>query len=567
MLKIKLPKLSHTLILSLAILLAVILRFYKLAEFPVQLNHDEVTQLYDAISIAQTGKDIYGNFLPAVFESVHDFKPPFYTYITAIAYFILGAGEATIRVPAAFFGVLIVPAAFFFTLKLFKSLNVAFLAAFITVISPFEIFFSRKSFENGAGIFFMLTGFTLLLHFIQKKSSKAWLYLGGVILVLGMYTYFSQAVIIPLLLIAFAVIFRNDFLAALRVTMKSRKEYFFIIFAFLILLAPLAAIVISNPGSRYRSQTVFITQDINLGRIMAYSKTETPIFSELFRVKAIGDFAFDRYLRQFNPTYLFGNGLELTNQGPLGSGPLLSVQLFFILVGIYRMVVMQGLLNEKKFIAAWILIGVVPSGITFEPFSPHRSMMVFTVLNIVAALGVYQIVRFFQKSKALPTFAKSVAVAGVAGLFTFQLINFLYVYFVNYPFEKSQNMQYPFEAVSEYAWSEYDKFDQIIFDPVFGQAAPVVGTGAHYYLAYFGGYPPAKMQEEYRSGEKEREMIFDKFSIRKIEWKDDRFLKNTMLILSPWSIDPKILDQNKDKIIHTFYFYDRQPAFYVMKPE
>ncbi|KKS65030.1 MAG: hypothetical protein UV33_C0014G0007, partial [Candidatus Daviesbacteria bacterium GW2011_GWA1_42_6] len=195
----KLLSLRQTFFLLLVILLAIFLRFYRLAEFPVQLNHDEVTQLYDAISIAQTGKDIYGNFLPTVFESVHDFKPPFYTYITAVTYFILGAGEATIRVPAAIFGVLTVPAVFFFAFNLLRSANLALLAAFITAISPFEIFFSRKSFENGAGIFFMLVGFSFLMHYLRKRSSRVFLYIGSIVLVLGMYVYFSQAVIIPLL--------------------------------------------------------------------------------------------------------------------------------------------------------------------------------------------------------------------------------------------------------------------------------------------------------------------------------------------------------------------------------
>lgn len=563
----KLLSVYQVFFLLLAILLAFFLRFYKLAEFPIQLNHDEVTQLYDAISIAQTGKDIYGNFLPTVFESVHDFKPPFYTYITALTYFILGSGEATIRVPAAVFGVLAVPAIFLFTLKFLNSTNIALTAAFITAISPFEIFFSRKSFENGAGIFFMLVGFSLLIHYLQKSSSKVFLYIGSVVLILGMYTYFSQAIIIPLLLLLFVVIFRNDFLAAVRQTLKSKKEYLFTILAVFILITPLLVIIVSNSGSRYRSQTVFITQDINLGRQLEYNKIENPFLLGLVRTKTITDYAFNRYLGQLNPTYLFGNGLDLTNQGPLGSGPILSIQLIFIILGIWRLVKIPDLVNAKKFVAVWILVGIIPSGITFEPFSPHRSMMVFTMFNILTAVGVYQTIMYFQKIHTRPPFTNFGTLAVIVALFSFQLIYFLHIYFVNYPFEKSQNLQYPFKAVSEYIWSQYGNFDQIVFDPVFGQAAPIVGTGAHYYLAYYGSYPPVKLQQEYRLGTKTREVIFDKFSIRKIEWNEDRDLKNTLLILSPWSIDPKILDQNRDKIIKTFYFYDHQPAFYAMRSD
>ena len=63
-----------TLILLIIVALGSFLRFYKLSYFPIHLNHDEVTQLYDAISIARTGKDIYGNKLPFIFPSVNDFK-------------------------------------------------------------------------------------------------------------------------------------------------------------------------------------------------------------------------------------------------------------------------------------------------------------------------------------------------------------------------------------------------------------------------------------------------------------------------------------------------------------
>src|SRR3989344_4875071 len=157
------------LILLLVILIGAVFRFYKLSDFPVQLNHDEITQLYDAISIAQTGKDIYGNFLPFIFPSIGDFKPPFYTYITSFFFMIFGWRELTIRLPGALFGLFMIPAVYLFTLKLLRNNNIALLSAFFTSIAPFEIFFSRKSFENGAGIFLMLLGFFCLFSYMEKK--------------------------------------------------------------------------------------------------------------------------------------------------------------------------------------------------------------------------------------------------------------------------------------------------------------------------------------------------------------------------------------------------------------
>lgn len=137
------------------------------------------------------------------------------------------------------------------------------------------------------------------------------------------------------------------------------------------------------------------------------------------------------------------------------------------------------------------------------------------------------------------------------------------MYFVNFPFEKSQYLNYPFKQVAQFAWSQYDNFDQIIFDPQFGEVAPVIGSATHYYFAYYGNYSPAKFQKEYKIGQKPREILFDKFSIRKLDFGEDQFLKRTLIIASLWSLPVSSIDKNK--IIHTFYFYNKTPAFYAIK--
>lgn len=383
----------------------------------------------------------------------------------------------------------------------------------------------------------MLAAFYCLLTYLKKQKSMKILYTGITLLAMGMYTYFSHAIIIPLLLGVSVFIFRKSF------PILTRKLFF--VFSFwMLLIIPLFLIVLTNPGSRYRSQTVFITQDINLGKQMDYTN----------KYKAILDFSFNRYLDQFNPIFIFGNGLELTNQGPLGVGPLLFIELPFLILGMIYLIKMGGFNQEKKFILAWILIGMVPSGLTFEPHSPHRSIMVFTMLNVISAAGLYLFIKKFKSFKII---------AILTIIFALNYVYFLHMYFVNFPFEKSESIHYPFKQVAQFVWSQHDSVDQIIFDPLYGESAPVIGTAAHYYLAYFGGYPPAKFQKEYHLGDKEREVIFDKFSIRKIEWRDDQQLKNVLVIGSSWSLP--IQSINKDKVIKTFYFYDGKPAFYTIK--
>ncbi len=546
---------KETVTLLSLIFLAVLLRFFKLSEYPVQLNHDEVTQLYDAISIAETGRDVYGNFLPFIFPSIGDYKPPFYTYITSIFYIFFGGGELTIRLPAALFGTLMIPAIYLFVIKFIGDKRIALFAAFFTAIAPFEIFFSRKGFESGTGIFLMLLGFSCLFIYLGRKKHLIWIYLAAVIFAANVYIYFSHAIIIPLLLVAFFLIYRQNFV-------KNLTKFLIPSLLFISLILPLILLIVVNSDTRFRSQTVFITQDVNLGRQIGYVQTNNVLLDTFLRYKITFDFIINRYLQQFNPIYLFGNGLDFINQSPIGVGPLLLIQLPFLILGIWYLIKSNHLNEQKKFIGVWIILGMLPSGLTFEQHSPHRSIMVFTMLNVISGAGLYIFI-IFVNNLSRKIRIKIVIFSAVVLAFAINFIYFIHMYFVNYPFEKSQYLQYPFKQVSQYIWSQYNNFDQIIFDPQFGQTAPIIGVGAQYYIAYYGDYLPEKLQKDYKIGKKPRETKFDKFSIRQVYWPEDKQLKNVLIVASPWSIRMDDIDERL--IVKRFDFYDGQAAFYAIK--
>lgn len=531
-------------------LLGAFLRFFRLGDYPIHLNHDEMTQLYDSISIAQTGKDIYGNFLPFIFPSIGDFKPPFYTYITSIFYFVLGWNELIIRLPGAIFGVLIIPAIYFFTLEFLKKRSIALASAFFTAIAPFEIFFARKSFENGAGVFMLLIGFMFLFKFLKRPDVR-WLYFSAVVFAFGMYTYFSHALIIPILLVVFVIKYRAEF--------ANRVFNIFPVLLLLFLIAPLFFMILSNSNVRYRSQTVFIGQDRELGRLLEVGKTSNQ-FSDFFvHTYIYVDYVLDKYLKQFDPVYLFANGLDLTNQGLMGAGPLLLVQMLFVLLGILFLIRNNFLTKEKSFILLWVLIAMLPSALTFEKHSPHRVVMVFVMLNIVSGIGLSYFIDFIKRCRK---YSFTILLVTFSAIFL-NVIYFLHIYFINYPYEKSEYLQYPFKDVAEFAWSQYPNFESIVFDPSFGDFSPMVGVGAHYYLGYFGHYPPEKFQKELHTGSNPREMIFDKFSIRQVYWPADRSRKDTLFIVSIWSVPLSDVDQSL--IIKRFNFYNGKLAFYAIK--
>ena len=68
-------------VFTIALVLAILTRLYKLGEAPAGLYIDEAGQGYNAYSILKTGKDEFGKLYPFVFRSFIDFKTPVYIYL------------------------------------------------------------------------------------------------------------------------------------------------------------------------------------------------------------------------------------------------------------------------------------------------------------------------------------------------------------------------------------------------------------------------------------------------------------------------------------------------------
>ncbi len=521
------------------------LRFFKLSQYPIQLNHDEVSQLYDVESIVQTGKDIYGNFLPLAFPSTGDYKIGHYIYISTIPYLLFGNKEFIIRIPAAFFGTLTILAVFLFVKVLTKNWIIAILSAFLVSINPSEIFYSRKSFENVIGVCLDFFGLFCLMNNFLNNKGKIWGFFGIFLLSLAMYIYTTHTIIVPLILILFAYSFRKQIY-------PQKKHALFLFFTWIIFTVPLVVITLINSGLRFRATSVFISQDTNLGRLISLNGNT---------IKSYLDFVFLKFLNQTNPVYLFANGLDLTNQSIIGIGPLLFAQFPLVILGIIFIIKNKPFFYQGIFILGLIIISFIPSAITFEDYSPHRAMFAFTNLSILSGFGLYYLFLYLKKNTNV-----KIRWVGLFMIFFVLFLNFVYflrIYIGSYPFEKSEKIEYPMKEISLYTWSQYNNFNSIILDPKFGKIEPIIGVGIHYYLAYYGNISPAIFQKQYKVGNKQRELLFDKFSIRKVYWPEDKNLKNTLIIVSPWSVPLADVDENL--IIKRFYFYDGTLAFYAIK--
>ncbi len=103
----------------LIILIAFIVRFWKLDSMPAQLNIDEVAMGYSAYSILKTGHDEWGRFLPLSFASVGDYKTPLPVYLMALSEKVFGLNQFGIRFFPALFSFLSILVYFYLAKKYF----------------------------------------------------------------------------------------------------------------------------------------------------------------------------------------------------------------------------------------------------------------------------------------------------------------------------------------------------------------------------------------------------------------------------------------------------------------
>lgn len=463
---------------------------FRIIDVPPGINGDEAAIGYNAALVAREGHDQSGRFLPLFVSAFNltDWKQPITFYSTVLAFKLFDISYAVLRQ----------------------------VSVVIILISA---------------TFFLFLGLFFLFKF-QKINKKFLGILSSFFLALSMYFYTAHTIIVPLILLSFALIFRKYILIDI-------KKYLFLLFWWVILVIPLLLIIMTNPQIRFRASSVSIFQDINLGK------------------KNIFEYSADKFLDQLTPSYLFGNGLDLTYQGPIDMGPLMFIQLPLVILGIIYMVKNPKLKLYWIFLISITLIAMVPAAISFEKFSPHRSETAFVILSIFSAFGLHFFGRILKFKNQFLNYG---ILAGVVTLFILNFIYFVSMYTVNYPYEKSQNLHYPFKQISQFAWSKYWEFDSIIIDPKYGQHAPSGAVAVQYYLAYYGNYKPDKLQKELQI--KTDGMAFDKFSIRGVNWASDKDLKNTLIFASPWSLP---LDFDKSKIIKTFNFYDGQLAYFAIK--
>lgn len=557
------------LFLATIIIVALLLRLWKLGDIPPSPNWDEVALGYNAYSIMQTGKDEYGEFLPFVLRSFDDYKPALYAYLAIPSIALFDLNTFAVRLPSAIFGILTVLATYFLIRELFKSSKLKFeirnlklempeLASLLLAISPWHIQFSRIAFESNIGLSLNVFG---ALFFVKGIKKPLFLVFSAVLMGFNLYAYQSSKVFTPLLLLAMVLIYKRELFAI------SKKYLFTAIFLGIIISLPMVGYMLTSKEALARAQGVSVFSDTttflkeNVVRLRV-DRERGDLLGLLFDNRRVlyAKEIVAGYVAHFDFNWLFVKG-DLTRHHAPNMGLLYLWELPFLFVGIYALFfssVKDGIDRKIKiFIFSWFLLAPVPAAITSGVPHAVRTLNFLPTFQIFIAIGIltvissisyvkYQIVKIKIKYLIYSLF------------FLFFIFNFLYYlsqYFVQQNYFNSADWQYGYkEAVSEIKRIE-NRYDKIIVSN-----KPHLDQSYMFFLFYLQ-YPPHIYQREaiYASGGFKENHSYTKFEFRPIVWPSE--VKNFKILYIGLPED----FSEEAKVLKTIYFLDNKPAIKIVE--
>lgn len=469
---------NKKLLLFAIVLLAATLRFYKIETNPPGLFWDEASNGYNAYSILKTGRDEYGKFLPLIFKSYNDYRPPLYIYALVPTIKVFGLNEFAVRLPSALFGTVAVLCTYFIVNLLAKNNRIALLAAVFLAMSPWHIQFSRGGFEANLMSALMLLGFLIFLLSLKKPKL---LIISSIFFALALNTYQGAKIWTPLFLIALIFWYRNELI-------KYRK---LLVMPAAILIIAALPILLNFNDSFIRGKSVSI-----------FNESKYPL----------NDFV-NSYLSYFSPNFLFNRGDSIGRHSVTGMGQLYVFEIPLIVLGLLYLVSKKTRAN--KFLLTWFLIAPIPAAISTP--NPHalRAITFIPMYSLLAALGASS---FMQK--ASKTKVKIILTAALFLIGTYNFNTYLHLYYKHYPKEKGPDWQEGYKGALTYVAQNYQNYQKVVISDAL--------LKPYIYTLFYLKYDPAKYQ-----GQSEDKSKFAHFNFFQGSW-DEQVEGKTLFVTSEY---------------------------------
>ena len=469
---------KQTLVLVAILILATALRFWNLGKVPASTTNDEAAIIYNAYSIAKTGKDIAGIFLPTSINLDNSFSPV-YMYIAAPFVGLLGISLSSGRLPFAIMGVLGIYIMYLFVKALTKRESVALASAFIVAVSPWHLALTRMANDAPTALFFSLIG---LYIFTSQVRSKRLLW-SLPFFFLAFYSYHATKVYLIGQFVILLLAFRKELL-------NSKKLAIIFITSMVTML--LIFLLFSQKMGITR-QSVFIwNHPENAARFVDFERNNNsapywmmPIFNNkpLYYLRIIRE----NFLESFSMNYLFLYG-ETGGISDIFSvhfrGSFYIIELLFLIFGIVALI--RKPTERTGFIIGSLLISTLPSTFTEDKAIVTRNIMMLPFFAIIMGYGVDSCIEFVKACRR----PIGIAIISIgASWYLFLILGFLYQY------------HYRFSIYGAEAWfrSHRDLSEYILANSSAYQNIWVAKTGYMFLLQYgiYGRIDPKNIQRAF----------------------------------------------------------------------
>ncbi len=432
------------------LVLGLLLRVWQIGQVPKGITHDELGYIFNAYSIATSGKNIFGEFLPLFTWMALPYMPG--TIYGMVPFFLLlPLSPATGRLPGALLGVADIFLLYVFVYKLFRNKWLSILSAVFLAISPWHLHFSRSAYDPNFALFFYLIGILVFLHEIEKKKLPIF---SSLLISCGVYSYRGMSIIaFPLMLLMLGY--------AAFVLKASKKQLFVFGVGFLAICLSLI-LVIALFGKAYiaEGQAVFRNPKMQEAIDTKIREAEGQlVLRRIFINKPsfIISSLRENYIRAYSPEYLFLYTEPNQIYSIWSRGRLYFIDLIFIILGMYY--VFRHYPKQAWLVIGLLLIGGLPGGIGGMSYSA-RNYFLSIIFPIITALGVISIF-----SWKLP---KKILMAGVVGIvvvYTYMLGSYLFDYYFRYASQGAEAWAYSFREVTTIINNNKNLVERVIVAP------------------------------------------------------------------------------------------------------
>jgi 4-amino-4-deoxy-L-arabinose transferase-like glycosyltransferase len=344
-------------LIALGIVLLVALYVAGVPHNPPGFYLDESSIGYNAHTIAQTGRDEYGNSWPLYFRAFGEYKNPTYVYLLAALYRLTGPSIFVARALSVALGLL---AAFFLGIlawQMTRQQSIGLIVGVIALFTPWFFELSRLVVEV-AMYPLALALFLLVLQHVSSKVRWSHFEIAGLALTLGLltYTYSIGRLLAPLL--ALGLLF-----------FATRKRVLAIIETWALYALTLIPLVVFNqrhPGALLTKfwWATYITPE----------STPAQIASEFGK----------HYITNLSPWSLLftGDSHQVAHIPSMGS--LLIAPAPVVIAGI--VIVIQRYLRDPwwRFILYGVLVAIIPASFTRDQFPSLRLIAVPVFLLVLS---------------------------------------------------------------------------------------------------------------------------------------------------------------------------------------